>query len=99
HAVNVGSPIQASMDDAATCSTATFVCSPPGFLTVGLKNKGWAEMEKTSDFQIIAKAWQARFGSPMPVAGELEAAWTILKESGVDLPPPRPMPKPKPEGR
>lgn len=56
-------------------------------------------MGKTSDFQTIAKAWRGRFGSPMPVAGELEAAWQILKENGVDLPPPPPAkPTPKPTG-
>jgi len=43
---------------------------------------------------MIAAAWLERFGSPMPVAGEIELAWRILKESGVDLPPPAPPPPP-----
>lgn len=49
-------------------------------------------MTETSDFEMIAAAWLERFGSPMPVAGEIELAWRILKESGVDLPPPAPPP-------
>ncbi|WP_292059723.1 hypothetical protein [Brevundimonas sp. UBA5936] len=54
-------------------------------------------MTETSDFEIIAAAWLERFGSPMPVAGEIELAWRILTESGVDLPPPAPPPPPSPE--
>lgn len=46
---------------------------------------------------MIAAAWLERFGSPMPVAGEIELAWRILKESGVDLPPPAPPPLSSPE--
>ena len=53
-------------------------------------------MTETSDFEMIAAAWLERFGSPMPVAGEIELAWRILKESGVDLPPPAPPPPPRP---
>lgn len=49
---------------------------------------------KKSDYQTLADAWLKQFGSPMPIAGELETAWQILKESGVNLPPPQP-PKPK----
>jgi len=52
---------------------------------------------ETSDFEMIAAAWLERFGSPMPVAGEIELAWRILKESGVDLPPPAPPPLSPPE--
>ena len=52
-------------------------------------------MTETSDFEMIAAAWLERFGSPMPVAGEIELAWRILKESGVDLPPPAPPPPPE----
>lgn len=53
-------------------------------------------MTETSDFEMIAAAWLKRFGSPMPVAGEIELAWRILEESGVDLPPPASPPPPPP---
>jgi hypothetical protein len=45
---------------------------------------------------MLADAWLKQFGGPMPIAGELETAWQILKESGMNLPPPEP-PKPKKE--
>lgn len=54
-------------------------------------------MTETSDFEMIAAAWLERFGSPMPVAGEIELASRILKESGVDLPPLAPPPLSPPE--
>lgn len=54
-------------------------------------------MTERSDFELIAAAWLERFGTPMPIAGEIELAWRILKESGVDLPPPAPSPPPPPE--
>jgi hypothetical protein len=49
---------------------------------------------ESSDFESIAAMWLERFGTPMPVAGEIELAWRILKESGVDLPAPAPPPPP-----
>lgn len=55
------------------------------------------KMGKHSDFQTIAKAWRKQFGAPMPVAGELEAAWEVLKDGDADLPPPTPRPKPTPD--